>query len=383
MEKNEQLPSTSSDVSDSSVVSDEAAKRIRGLFSDPSFSGSGTALHGFYASLKREGKDEGLSLEQVRQILSKVPTYNQQVAHTPANFPRRHVVVNGVWEIFHCDLAYFPCYDGYKYAFCLIDCGSHFGYAVSLKEKTAAATASALKTLIAANPQTLGSIGSISSDMGSEWGSQFKALLKRRNIKLYLLLPPSHASVIEQWIRSLKSRVHALARSHLTDNWPELLPEVVKGLNGSYCRSIRGIPRDLNDPKFDSQIREAHKQDQELRSHEGRRNKNLAEKDFQVGQFVYINVAKTSFDKSFDIKRTRVYEIVRVNRLQRPYLYYVKECFSGKLLQSGFYSYQMIEAPSPSENPDELFLIQEVLDKRHLPGREPEVLVKWLFYPSS
>lgn len=365
-------------------VDPAVASRIRLLFSDPKFSGAGAALTGFFAALKRENKDEGLDIDQVHSILSTVPTFSQQVEHTPRNHPFRHVEVSGQGLVFHTDLCFLPpTPTGEIGCFVLVDCFNFYAYVEAIKDKTPETTTRVLRKILEENSRQLSRIQSISGDQGSEWKGEFEKFCESRRISFYMLRSPSHAAYSEIFIKILKQRLVAISRSHLTNDWIKFLQDVVKGINNSYCRSIDTRPALVNSPSHDPEIREARKRDRELRSHEHRPNKHLAEKEFAVDQYVYVNVQRSQFDKSFDIKRTRVYQIVRINKLERPWLYYVKECFSGKLVKQGIYSYQMVPAPNPRDNPNELFLIERVIAKRHLPGKPKEVLVKWLFYPSS
>jgi len=366
------------------IAKDPASQRIKALYSDLNFPGSGSALHTFYNELKKAGKDEGFTLDQVHNILSTIPTFLMQVEHTPKSHPRRHVETVGQGTTFQCDIAFLPETDTFNSVFCLIDLGSHFAYAEPLINKKPSTVLAALKKMIKENPKELSRMSAISMDQGSEWKGVFKKWCDRQNIRLYLLNQPSHAAVIEQWIRTLKSRLMTLARSHLTDQWPNFLKQVVSNINHSYCRSIEGVPAESNSIESDPQLRERHEHDQLLRSHERKPNQNLPEpQNLEVGSFVYLDVTRTAFDKSFDFKRTRIYEITHIDKLKTPWLYTLKECFSNKIMNGSYYGWQLIKAPSPSENPDAIYLVKDVLAKRHLRGRPKEVLVSWLFYPSS
>jgi hypothetical protein len=375
--------STSQDPDNVSAASapDSTASQIRKLYVDSTFPGAGSGLTTFYRALKDGGKDAGLSIDQVRGILSDVSVFNTQVAHTPRNFPRRHVESLGQGLSFHADLIFLPECQGYHYLYAMIDVHSHFAYIKPLKNKEAASTKRALEELIKEHPFELSRMFSITCDKGTEFKKEFLQFATEKHIKIFTLNPPTHASLIEQFNRTFKSRLMALCRASLTDDWVSLAPQVVKGINETYNTAVGAKPALINSPYFDSITREKLRENRKRRDRERRPNKNLPAPIFEVGQYVFVDFPRSSMYKTFDLRRGPIYTVARVNKNRPNYMYYVRENFGKrKLIPEGIYGYQMIKAPDPSANPDQPLPIEKVLKTRVYRKRKQH-LVKFLFYP--
>jgi len=372
-------------MSDSVNQDGAQAERIRQLYSEPHFPGAGAGLSGFYRALKDQGKSEGLSLDQVREILSEIPSFLQQTSHTYRNFPRRKTVAYGQGITFHADLGEMPERSTFSYIFVLYDIFSHYGYASPLANKEAATCRSALIKLRADNPEQLSRMNEICVDQGSEFKSVFKKYCTEQGIYITLMRSRNHAYFAEWYLRHLKGRIMTLCRANLSDNWPAVLPDAVAAINNSYCSSIDNIPSKVNAPQYDPAVRAALARNSARREKERTVNVNRKYReidDLEVGSFCYADVPRSSLEKGYDIKRTRVYVIAAINKLQRPWIYSLKDASTGKPAVGGYYRAELVRAPDPSRNNrSQLFPVEKILAERTRKGKR-ELLVKFLHYPN-
>jgi hypothetical protein len=180
-------------------VEDNAfAERIRRLYIDEHFPGSGQSLTAFYRQLKQTGRNEGRSFQTVQSIIRKYPAYIQQVP-AKVHFPTRHITSLGSGLQCQIDLAEFPPSPrGSKYVMLMIDVFSQMYYGKCLEDKNSSTTAKALADLLEENPFPLAAnLTSIGADWGGEFQAEFAQLCERRHIRLFYYRGRSKAAMAE------------------------------------------------------------------------------------------------------------------------------------------------------------------------------------------
>ena len=88
------------------------------------------------------------------------------------------------------------------------------------------------------------------SDQGNEFNSKhpaiFNTLIDKYGMLMFTLKGPHKASIVERFIRTLKSRIERYFTEHNTVKWIDVLPKISEGLNNTYHRSIGMTPNQVN-----------------------------------------------------------------------------------------------------------------------------------------
>ena len=114
-------------------MEDLSAEKIRSLWLDKSFPGHGLGLITFKQELESQFKTK-LSDRYVKDILVSIPEYLQNQIRRK-KIDRRSYYVHGFLELMQADLAQFPKFGDYQYAFCAIDVYTQFLWTKSLEKK--------------------------------------------------------------------------------------------------------------------------------------------------------------------------------------------------------------------------------------------------------
>ena len=95
----------------------------------------------------------------------------------------------------------------------------------------------------------------ISSDQGKEFISQAN-WFKDQKILLILRRGENKASVSEEAISVIKHRLYRGLRGNYSQNWPHLIPTIVKSINDTPNTGLTGlVPNQIKDPVFDPVVR--------------------------------------------------------------------------------------------------------------------------------
>jgi hypothetical protein len=198
---------------------------------------------------------------------------------------------------------------------------------------------------------------------------------KKLNIDFYVLQGNSKAFVSENFIRITKARMYRSLRANFSVSWEKTLPYIVAGINNTPSPALGGYTAEsLNSPSQDPITREVRRQGELNR----KEDKKVVAKEYEIGQFVYVDFPDVPFMKSFDFARGMAYKVAAVDAASTPYLYTIEE-LNGKRLKQKYYAWQL----NPATDPDKTTLpIEAVIDTRGS-GRNAELLVKWLHYDNS
>ena len=158
-------------------------------------------------------------------------------------FKKRRVFAGGVDAIWTADLVDMQSFSknnkGFKYILMIIDVFSKFGWAILLKTKTGLEVTKAFQHLweTQSPPQKLW------TDKGKEfYNRHMKELLKKNNVELYSTENEEKSSVVERWNRTIKRTMWKYFTANNTQNYIDVLAEIIEKYNNAYHRSIDSTP---------------------------------------------------------------------------------------------------------------------------------------------
>ena len=376
------------------------------VYYNPKRAGALGGVERLYRDVKKDGKYD-ISRAQLKKWLMKQDTYT---LHKPArrHYKRNRVIVGGIDELWQMDLADMQTIaaedDGYRYLLVCIDVFSKYVWVIPLKTKTGPALVTAFKKILESGrkPQK------IQTDQGTEFfNKHFKDLMKEEEIQLYNTYNETKASVVERVIRTLKTRMWHYFTAKKTMRYIEVLQDLVDSYNRSKHRSIQKKPmnvtqnnerevwhtlygeREKEEPvkyKFEvgdqvriSKLVRISKQElkapveikarkeikvikgiKEIKGIKG--NKELVKRTFEKGYLP--NFSKEIFTVSQQIPR-------------QPPVYKLKD-YDQEELSGTFYNEELQKVIKE----DDVYEVEKILKKRGK-GKNKEVYVKWLGYPTK
>ena len=281
--QNQTTNSKTTSVSATQTKKPTTLEKLNELYTDPDFP---SAYSGNFQKFLREKE----SLSRHRRRIKK--------------FKRRKVKVNGPFTLIQADTIFYRNYarqnGGYKYILVVIDCFSRKNWCRPLRTTTADESAKNLDDIIQSMPYKP---SQFASDQGNEFNSKhpsiFKTLIDKYGMLMFTLKGPHKASIVERFIRTLKSRIERYFTENNTVRWIEILPKLSKALNNSFNRSIGMAPNQVNF-KNRSEVYE------NLYGASG--PPTLCK--FQVGDHVRIPLDKDIFDKGYSVAWSKeIYKI--------------------------------------------------------------------------
>lgn len=330
---------------------------------DPRAPGSFGGVDGLVRLLKGV-KDK----QQIKEWLSDQRPYT---LHFPVRrrFRRNVTLVNNINEQFQADLvdlsALAHSNDGYKYILTCIDVFSKYGWAIPMKNKTAATTREAFEQIFSERqPEKL------QTDRGKEFeNAELLAYLKEKGIHFfYSYNPDIKCSIVERFNRTLKSRMWRYLTYKNSNRYIDVLPDIMHSINHSYHRSIKMAPVDVNE----GNVKEVWNN---LFGHI-RKRVGQPKYKFNVGDFVRISSERVVFRKGYEEGWTEEVFVVSEQKPRDPVVYKLKDD-SGEDIKGTFYEKELLKVKKP-----ELYQVEKVLQTRGV-GKNRECLVKWKGYPES
>ena len=180
------------------------------------------------------------------------PWLNKQTSYTlhkqvNRKFLRRRVISLGInfqWECDLADLKLLQKYnDNIRYLLCVIDVFSKRCAIVPLKKKTAKEVALGFRTLLDnENMYPEVPVFQCRTDRGGEFKGEFLEICKEYRIHhFYSTNPETHSSIVERFIRTLKSRIFRYLTHKNTKRYIEQLPKFLHSYNNR-IHSSHGLP---------------------------------------------------------------------------------------------------------------------------------------------
>ena len=321
-------------------------------------------LEGIYNPTLRERLDKSIVSKLIGTKVKfgmgvKKKSFAEEL-HKPVRrkFKTRRVLVNGIdkiWAADFVDMQAFTKFNrGVKYLLAVIDVFSKYGWLIQLKDKTGQSVASALKTIFKERKP---------EKMWVDKGKEFYNKHVKDLIELYSTENEEKSSVVERWIMTMKEKMWKYFSAKSTNNFINVLPDLVKEYNNTRHSSIKMTPL------------KASKKENELRVWRNHYPEHLEIHDikpkFSVGNKVRISKKKKTFEKGYTTRWTEeIFTIVEV-KLTSPVTYKIAD-LKGEEVKGTFYE---PELRKPSQ---ELFRIQKVIKR----GKKKSI-VKWKGYPTT
>ena len=293
--------------------------------------------------------------------------------HKPVRkrFKKRKVFAKKANDIMAADLVdmqYFARGNkGFRYILMIIDVFSKYGYAIPLKNKTAAEMVKAFKKLWKSG---MPNFRLLWTDKGSEFlNKPMRELLENRNVQIYWTENEEKSTVVERWNRTIKQWMWKYFTKNRTGVYINILPQLIEKYNTTYHRSIKCTPSDARKPSNQQHVFNAlyggtKKFDENLRN----------SPKFHIDDQVRITKKKKHFEKGYTSNWTQ--EIFTVTEVQPTYPYtYKLEDARGEKVTGTFYEPELQLA-----QPQTTFKIEKVLRKRTTKEGKKELFVKWLGY---
>lgn len=299
--------------------------------------------------------------------MSKTDVVNEIHKNARVNFLRRNVVMKDIDDLWQADLIDMQSVSQknkkYNYIFTIIDTFSKYGWAFPLKNKSQDFICDTFKTLLDKGriPKNL------QTDNGTEfYNNKFKKLMKVYNINHYSTFSIKKASIVERFIRTLKSNLYKAFSLKGNYIWIDnTLDDIIYKYNHTLHRTIHEIPAKVNNNNKKSILKRYN--DMKLV------NKGTPTSNFKVGDFVRISKYKGTFEKGYTPNWST--EIFKIHKIQNtiPITYLIRDTIRGQPILGAFY----VQELQKTKHPD-VYLIEKVLRRK---GNM--ILVKWLGLPSE
>ena len=284
--------------------------------------------------------------------------------HRPArrNFPRRHVIVLGLDDLFQADLVDMQKYSdvnrGHNYILTVINAFSKYAWAYALKSKSAEDVATAFERILKKHkaPKHL------QTDDGTEFlNKRFQSLMKKYKINHYSTYSVLKASIVERFNRTLKGKMWKMFSANGNYEYLDKLPKLIDQYNNTIHRTISMKPKDVTKKHEKMLLRKVYHHPYMPKKYK-----------FQVGDKVRISKYKHIFSKGFFPNWTT--EIFKIAKKQPTYPpTYLLEDYQQQPIEGAFYEYELQKAKY-----DDVFLIEKVLQIKG-----DRALVKWLGFDDS
>ena len=322
------------------------------------------------AQLKRTARELGydITMGQIKHWLRGQAPYTMHHS-VRRRFARQRTFVSSINELIQIDLANMTRFSKVNrkngYILVWLDTFSKLAKATPVKNKKPQSIIKALGKLLDLQDLPV----YIMSDAGGEFrNKRVKAYLDKLGIHFYTgKNEETKASMAERWIRSLKPRLYTYFTAKDTTEYLDILPDIVKGYNNAYHRSIKMKPAEvtLDHVKV---IRERLY---------GAPSPNIAFK-FNVGDTVRISVGKKLMDKGFTPNYTEELFTIDSRFKSDGFPQYKLREHNGDLLLGSFYNEEVLRM----RKSDAVYRIENIIKTRGR-GKKRMHYVHWAGYPKS
>ncbi len=169
----------------------------------------------------------------------------------------------------------------------------------------------------------------------------------------------------------------------MTRNWPKYLNRVITSINNSPNSAIGGIKPALIKSQTDGVIIDQKigvMPDVPVKVQKENQKKYEEDKNLiQVGNFVYLDFAPSTMQKSFDTKRNQIYRVIRIDAGKSPPLYKLADLMKVPL-KGYYYGQQLLKTTKPKKG--EYFKVEKIVAEETRNGKE-YVLVKYQHYSNK
>jgi hypothetical protein len=345
-------------------------KKLKNLYTDPSFPGSFSGASSFIRSVKEINKKQ--NPQKIKEWLLEQETYT---LHKPKlkKFIRNKVIVAGIDDCWQADLvdvqAISDQNDGNKYILTCIDVFSKYAWAIPLKNKTGKSITEAFSQIFQHNrvPKKL------QVDKGSEfYNATFKSLLNKHDILMYSTKSELKACIVERFNRTLKERMWRYFNEKNTHKYLNVLDQLISSYNNTYHRSIKTKPINVNKENELKIFTTLYGYERNVG------DENKIEIKFKVGDKVRISKMKRVFEKGYTPNWTREIFVIHQVLATNPPTFIIKD-LENEIIEGTFYQSELQKIYKY----DDVFKINEIIKTRTLKNGKKEYLVNWLGYPDK
>ena len=291
--------------------------------------------------------------------------------HKPvrARFERNKTIVKSIdeqWQVDLCDMqSKSGDNDDNAYILTCIDCFSKYAWAEPLQQKTADNIIKAMSRIFSSGrkPQRL------QTDKGSEFtNAKVQAFLRKHKIHFFTTDSDKKASIVERFNRTLKNRMFKYFTNENTYRYVDVLQALVDGYNGTYHRSIKMQPR---------QVQRIHQPVIRQRLYGKEKKYRLKSYKYNIGDWVRVSKQRVTFAKGYLPGWSEEIFVIRKRSRQRQPVYYLRDLKNENLI-GAFYEPELQRVREPTE-----YRVEKVLRSRTKSGGVKEYLVKWKGWDSS
>lgn len=314
--------------------------------------------------------ESGLKKDVVDSWLRGQDPYTLYKA-TRRRFPRNHVHVTNIDELFEADLCDFSSLskhnDNFKYILVVICAFSKYAWCEALKTKTGLEVSRAFQRIFDKS-------GRIPVYLRTDKGTEFRArevqnLFKRLGIQFFVAHNPDiKASLAERFILTLKKLLFRYFEHAKSNRYVDQLDAIVARYNNSFHRSIGMAPREVTEDRVLEVYRNLYK-NKAL----GRSTKRPA---FKVGDHVRISKEKGVFDKSYIGGFSKEIFVVR-QVIPHTQIVYRLSDLNGESIEGTFYEKELQHVNLP-----DTFEIDKIIKSKGS-GARKQLFVSWKGYPKS
>lgn len=297
--------------------------------------------------------------------MSKADVVNEIHKNARVNYPRRHVIMKDIDDLWQADLIDMQSISkenkNYRYILAVIDTFSKYAWAFPMRSKTKEDVCNSFKTLLDKGrvPKNL------QTDNGTEfYNNKFQKLMTSYHINHYSTFSTKKASIVERFIRTLKSKVYKEFTLKGNYNWVNnTLNDVIYKYNHTHHRTINEIPANVDNNNKKTILERYLKL---------LKNDNLKSK-YKVGDYVRISKYKGTFEKGYTPNWST--EIFKIRKIQNttPITYLIEDTIRGQPILGAFYTQELQKTKHPN-----VYLVEKVLRRKG-----SRVLVKWLGLSSA
>lgn len=298
--------------------------------------------------------------------MSKLQIVNEIHFPVRKNFPRRHVIVKGLYDTFQADLIEMKQYskenNRFKYILTVIDIFSKFAWARAVQSKTGEEVTRAMKSIF---DSCLRIPKNMHTDQGKEfYNKYFSALMNEHKINHYSTFSSLKAQIVERFNRTLMNKIWRLFSFNGSYKWIHILPSVIDDYNNTKHRTIGLKPIEVSENNANNLLDTVYKK--------RLRMSTSTDAKYQVNDFVRISKYKSIFEKGYTPNwSTEIFKIYKV-QLTSPLTYLLEDMQQNKI-KGCFYEQEIQKAMFP-----DVYLVEKILK-----FRKNEVFVKWLGFDSS
>ena len=339
---------------------------LQNIYFDPKHPAGFSSASKLFRFVKE--KYTNVTLRDVKIWLAGQDAYT---LHKPLRhrFKRRKTLSKGIDYQWQADLAFLinlKRYNkGYQYLLTVIDVFSRFAFALPLKSKTRNEIINAFQLLFKTRKPKY-----LQTDDGTEFHNKdFKAFLKKHDVKLFSTKSDTKGSIVERWNRTLKDKMFKYFTKHNTLNYIDVLQDLVHAYNNSIHRSIGMTPAAVN-PNNESILWE-----KQYKKHIQQRKS--PQYKFKIGDKVRLSKLRRIFKKGYLPKWTDEYFAVIDQIATNPPVYKIID-LNGEILDGAFYK-QELQKIEISEN--EEYKI-DILKRRVRKGKK-QYFVHYRGWPDS